>query len=111
MPTTPCRAGILGMNALMFEDYVKFIANRRLAQVGLTAQFPGTQNPFPVDVGNPGSEKRRRISSRPGLPNTRPEWHSIGIDDQFDANLSARFGVRFLLTATAFCMFCTTCMA
>ena len=38
--------GILGMNALMFEEYVKFIANRRLAQVGLPAQFPGTQNPF-----------------------------------------------------------------
>ena len=38
--------GILGMNAPVFENYVKFIANRRLAQVGLPAQFPGTQNPF-----------------------------------------------------------------
>ncbi len=38
--------GILGMNAPVFEDYVKFIANRRLAQVGLPAQFPGAQNPF-----------------------------------------------------------------
>ncbi len=38
--------GILGMNAPMFEDYVKFIANRRLAQIGLEALFPGAQNPF-----------------------------------------------------------------
>ena len=38
--------GILGMNAPVFEDYVRFIANRRLAQIGLPAQFPGAQNPF-----------------------------------------------------------------
>ena len=38
--------GILGMNAPVFEDYVKFIANRRFAQIGLPAQFPGAQNPF-----------------------------------------------------------------
>ena len=38
--------GILGMNAAVFEEYVHFIANRRLAQIGLPAQFPGAQNPF-----------------------------------------------------------------
>ena len=38
--------GILGMNAPVFENYVKFIANRRLAQIGLPTQFPGAQNPF-----------------------------------------------------------------
>ena len=38
--------GILGMNGAMFEEYVKFIANRRLSQIGLEAQFPGVQNPF-----------------------------------------------------------------
>ena len=38
--------GILGMNATVFEEYVQFIANRRLAQIGLPAQFPGAQNPF-----------------------------------------------------------------
>ena len=38
--------GILGMNAPVFEAYVKFIANRRLAQIGLPTQFPGAQNPF-----------------------------------------------------------------
>jgi len=39
--------GVLGMNAAMMEDYLKFIANRRLNQLGLQEQFPGAQNPFP----------------------------------------------------------------
>ncbi len=39
--------GILGMNANMFRDYLQFIANRRLAQLGLAEQFPGATNPFP----------------------------------------------------------------
>ncbi|MDB4020744.1 ribonucleotide-diphosphate reductase subunit beta [Litorivicinus sp.] len=39
--------GILGMNAQMMEDYLKFIANRRLTQIGLSEQFPGVENPFP----------------------------------------------------------------
>ncbi|HSG91151.1 MAG TPA: ribonucleotide-diphosphate reductase subunit beta, partial [Pseudomonadales bacterium] len=33
--------GVLGMNASMMEEYLKFIANRRLAQIGLPEQFPG----------------------------------------------------------------------
>jgi ribonucleoside-diphosphate reductase beta chain len=39
--------GILGMNAEVFEDYVKFIANRRFLQIGLPEQFPKKANPFP----------------------------------------------------------------
>jgi len=39
--------GVLGMNAAMMEEYLKFIANRRLAQIGLPEQFTGVQNPFP----------------------------------------------------------------
>jgi ribonucleoside-diphosphate reductase beta chain len=39
--------GVLGMNAAMMEEYLNFIANRRLAQLGLPEQFPGAQNPFP----------------------------------------------------------------
>ncbi|WP_417777207.1 ribonucleotide-diphosphate reductase subunit beta [Stutzerimonas xanthomarina] len=39
--------GVLGMNAAMMEDYLKFIANRRLTQIGLKEQYPGTTNPFP----------------------------------------------------------------
>jgi len=39
--------GVLGMNAAMMEEYLHFIANRRLNQLGLSEQFPGVQNPFP----------------------------------------------------------------
>ena len=39
--------GVLGMNAQMMEEYLQFIANRRLAQLGLPEQFQGVTNPFP----------------------------------------------------------------
>lgn len=39
--------GVLGMNANMMEEYLQFIANRRLAQIGLREQYPGVKNPFP----------------------------------------------------------------
>ena len=39
--------GVLGMNANMMEEYLQFIANRRLAQIGLTEQYSGAKNPFP----------------------------------------------------------------
>jgi ribonucleoside-diphosphate reductase beta chain len=39
--------GVLGMNAVMMEEYLKFIANRRLVQIGLPEQFREVENPFP----------------------------------------------------------------
>ncbi|MFA7553519.1 MAG: ribonucleotide-diphosphate reductase subunit beta [Spongiibacteraceae bacterium] len=39
--------GVLGMNASMMEEYLQFIANRRLNQLGLPEQYKGAQNPFP----------------------------------------------------------------
>ncbi len=39
--------GILGLNSDMFEEYLQFIANRRLMQIGLKEQYPGAENPFP----------------------------------------------------------------
>jgi ribonucleoside-diphosphate reductase beta chain len=39
--------GILGMNAGMMEEYLQFIANRRLVQIGLEEEFEGATNPFP----------------------------------------------------------------
>jgi ribonucleoside-diphosphate reductase beta chain len=39
--------GILGLNAAMFGDYLRFIANRRCVQIGLPEQFVGVSNPFP----------------------------------------------------------------
>jgi ribonucleoside-diphosphate reductase beta chain len=39
--------GILGLNASMFREYLEFIANRRLLQIGLPEQYKGATNPFP----------------------------------------------------------------
>ena len=39
--------GVLGMNASMMEEYLNYIANRRLVQLGLPEEFPNSGNPFP----------------------------------------------------------------
>ncbi len=39
--------GVLGLNANMFNEYLKFIANRRCQQIGIAEQYPGATNPFP----------------------------------------------------------------
>ncbi|MDT8406727.1 MAG: ribonucleotide-diphosphate reductase subunit beta [Methylococcales bacterium] len=39
--------GVLGLNANLFKEYLEFIANRRLIQIGLPEQYPGRSNPFP----------------------------------------------------------------
>lgn len=38
--------GILGLNADLFEEYLKYIANRRLNRIALTSQWEA-KNPFP----------------------------------------------------------------
>lgn len=39
--------GVLGMNAPMFKEYLRFITNRRCQQIGLDIIYPGANNPFP----------------------------------------------------------------
>ena len=39
--------GVLGMNASMFKEYLRFVANRRCQQIGLDVLYPGAGNPFP----------------------------------------------------------------
>ena len=39
--------GVLGLNATMFKEYLRFIANRRCQQIGLDMLYPGATNPFP----------------------------------------------------------------
>ena len=39
--------GVLGLNAPMFKEYLRFVANRRAQQIGLDILFPGATNPFP----------------------------------------------------------------
>ncbi|ATE54618.1 ribonucleotide-diphosphate reductase subunit beta [Actinosynnema pretiosum] len=39
--------GLLGLNAELCERYMRFITNRRCAQLGLEPVFAATENPFP----------------------------------------------------------------
>ena len=39
--------GVLGLNALMFKEYLRFVVNRRAQQIGLDVLYPGANNPFP----------------------------------------------------------------
>ncbi len=39
--------GVLGMNANVMTEYLRFIANRRLLQLGLKAEYGNPTNPFP----------------------------------------------------------------
>lgn len=39
--------GVLGLNAQMFSEYLRFVANRRLKQIGLPEAYVGAKNPFP----------------------------------------------------------------
>lgn len=39
--------GVLGLNATMFKEYLRFIANRRCQQIGLDVLYEGATNPFP----------------------------------------------------------------
>ena len=55
--------GVLGLNAPMFKEYLRYIANRRCQQIGLDTLFPDANNPFPwmsemIDL------KKKRISLR-----------------------------------------------
>ena len=38
--------GVLGLNSEMFEEYVQYVADRRLERIGLPAQY-NSKNPFP----------------------------------------------------------------
>jgi ribonucleoside-diphosphate reductase beta chain len=39
--------GVLGLNAPMFKEYLRYIANRRCQQIGVEQSYPGASNPFP----------------------------------------------------------------
>lgn len=39
--------GIVGMNARTMEQYLQFICNRRLVQIGLEEEYTGVKNPYP----------------------------------------------------------------
>ncbi len=39
--------GVLGLNSSMFSEYLRFIANRRMKQIGLPGKYDSAKNPFP----------------------------------------------------------------
>ncbi|HUL40727.1 MAG TPA: ribonucleotide-diphosphate reductase subunit beta [Burkholderiales bacterium] len=39
--------GVLGLNASMFKEYLRYVANRRCQQIGLDTLYQGATNPFP----------------------------------------------------------------
>ena len=39
--------GVLGLNKEMFHEYLRFVANRRMRQIGLPEEYAGVKNPFP----------------------------------------------------------------
>jgi len=39
--------GVLGLNAGMFKEYLRYIANRRCQQIGVDMPYEGATNPFP----------------------------------------------------------------
>ena len=39
--------GVLGLNAAMFKEYLRFVANRRCQQIGLDELYENAGNPFP----------------------------------------------------------------
>jgi len=39
--------GVLGLNAPMFKEYLRYICNRRCQQIGLEPLYAGASNPFP----------------------------------------------------------------
>lgn len=52
--------GVMGLNSSMFIQYMKHIANHRLASIGLAPQYEKTTNPFPwlneaVELGKMGN--------------------------------------------------------
>jgi ribonucleoside-diphosphate reductase beta chain len=51
--------GIMGLSADMFDEYVKYIANRRVERIGMKQLYPGAANPFPwmSEVMDLGKEK------------------------------------------------------
>lgn len=59
--------GILGLNAGLFEEYVKYIANRRLERIRLDSKYASASNPFPwmaevIDIGKESNFFEKRVT-------------------------------------------------
>ena len=53
--------GVLGLNATMFKEYLRFIANRRCQQIGIDPLFDKADQPVPVDGGDDRSQEGEEL--------------------------------------------------
>ena len=53
--------GVLGLNAPMFKEYLRFIANRRCQQIGLEQLYPGRDQSVPVDERDDRSQEGTQL--------------------------------------------------
>jgi ribonucleoside-diphosphate reductase beta chain len=63
--------GVLGMNAPMFKEYLRFITNRRCQQIGLDIIYPGANNPFPWMSEMMDLNKEKKTFLKPELLNIK----------------------------------------
>ncbi len=65
--------GVLGLNAPMSKEYLRFIANRRATQIGLDELYPGASNPFlwMAETIDLKKEKRLLRDTSHRVPNRR----------------------------------------
>ena len=82
--------GVLGMNASMMAEYLQFIANRRLAQIGLGEPFTGVKNPFPWMSEMMDLKKEKELLRDPGGRLPRGRFAQLGLkEDPWQAPLFA----------------------
>ena len=53
--------GVLGLNAPMFKEYLRFIANRRCQQIGRRPLVRQGGQPVPVDGGDDRSQEGEEL--------------------------------------------------
>ena len=77
--------GVLGLNAAQFKEYLRFIANRRMQQIGLDELFPGISNPFPC------AEELHTIITNPVIHDKSTNI-DIGKPTQTSSDRDVRYG-------------------
>jgi hypothetical protein len=84
--------GVLGLNAPMFKEYLRFIANRRAQQIGLDQLYPPGGEPVPVDERDDRPEEGTELL-RDARDRVSDGWRAeLGLIRTFRAADAARQG-------------------